>query len=304
MAPDILCIGEPLIEFRHMDAKQYIKGYGGDVSNCCIAASRMGARSGIFTLLGDDEFGDDLVELWQKQGVYHDEVIRLHDGETGLYFIHYRHGNHEFTYRRKNSAASRLQPEHIGAANIEKAKVLHVSGISQAISDSACTAIGEAVAIAKQNSVLVCYDLNFRPRLCSAEIALRNLENLLDKVDILIPSIEDICLLYQTDDHEAVLAKISRQVPVIALTMGKEGAMIIQGDKRQLVEAIKVEPLDATGAGDIFDGSFLAEYIRHEDPLKAARFANVAAAISTTRHGAVDSMPTRKEVEAIVETRA
>ena len=300
MRPDILCIGEPLIEFRNIDGNSYARGFGGDVSNCCIAASRMGANSAIFTLLGDDRFGDDFLALWNEHGVNHDGVVRLQGAETGVYFIHYREGNHEFAYRRQHSAASQMGAENMQRAKIGEAKILHVSGISQAISETARAAIKEAVAIAKQNAVLVSYDLNFRPKLCNAQTARRNLEEIIDEIDILIPSTEDLCLLYETDDHRTVLEAISRRIPIIALTMGKQGATVIQGEAETHIPAFDVRPVDATGAGDIFDGSFLAEYARHGDPLMAARFANAAAAISTTRQGAVDSMPSGEDVEAML----
>ena len=84
---------------------------------------------------------------------------------------------------------------------------------------------------------------------------------------------------------------------IVALTLGSDGALIATKERREWVTPVKAKVVDATGAGDMFDGAFLAEYLRTNDPFAAARYANVAAALSTEGYGAVAPMPRRAAVE-------
>src|SRR5437016_8524547 len=139
--PDILALGEPLMEFAEVEGgragdRLYLKGYGGDVSNMAVAAARQGARVGIFTALGDDQFATDFLDLWDREGIDRSTVI-LRPGEcTGIYFIGYGNEGHVFSYVRKGSAASLVAPPELPLDAIVKARVLFVSAISQAISES------------------------------------------------------------------------------------------------------------------------------------------------------------------------
>jgi 2-dehydro-3-deoxygluconokinase len=85
---------------------------------------------------------------------------------------------------------------------------------------------------------------------------------------------------------------------VVALTLGREGALVATPRRRERVASIRVDAIDATGAGDAFDGAFLAEFLRTGDPFLAARFANVAAALSTCGYGAVAPLPIRAQTLA------
>ena len=133
---DVLAIGEAMVEFNQQDPTQYLAGFGGDTSNCAIAAARMGAKTAYLTQLGDDVFADDLMALWQREGVGTQGVLRIAGGETGLYFVTHGPQGHRFSYRRAGSAASRMSPATLPDGLVQSASWLHCSGISQAISVS------------------------------------------------------------------------------------------------------------------------------------------------------------------------
>ena len=117
--------------------------------------------------------------------------------------------------------------------------------------------------------------------------------------DILRPGIDDARHLTGLTDPDAIVDFYLRMGPkIVALTLGEDGALIATAERRELLQPITVRAVDATGAGDVFDGAFLAEYLRTGDPFAAGRYANVAAALSTTGYGAVAPMPRRPEVEA------
>ena len=98
---EIVCMGEPMIEFNQTGRDgHYLRGHGGDTSNCAIAAARAGASAGMFTALGQDEFGDSLMRLWAENGVDSSQVIRSAEAHTGVYFVHHGENGHSFSYLR------------------------------------------------------------------------------------------------------------------------------------------------------------------------------------------------------------
>src|SRR5690606_18284385 len=302
-SPDIVCMGEPLVEFNQIDDKgHYLFGHGGDTSNCAIAAARAGASVGYFTGLGADEFGDSFMRLWAENGVDASRVSRRADAHTGVYFVTHGPDGHVFSYLRAGSAASRMTPEQLPRDYIAGARVLHVSGISMAISASAADAVFEAIEIARNAGVLVSFDTNLRLRLWPIERARAITEAAMRKCDIALPGLEDANQLIGISDPDVIADHyLEGGANVVALTLGRVGCLVATPDERRRVAGIKVKAVDATAAGDTFDGNFLAEYLRHGDPFEAARFANAAAALSTQGYGAVAPMPRREEVEAALK---
>ena len=137
-APSIVCLGEPLIEFnrpREGDGLTWLQGFGGDSQNVAIAAARQGASAGYVTSLGQDWMGDAFLDLWKAEGVDASKVSRHPTAPTGVSFVTHTEAGHKFDYLRKNSAASLMQPEDLPLDYIAGARFLHVSAISQAISE-------------------------------------------------------------------------------------------------------------------------------------------------------------------------
>jgi 2-dehydro-3-deoxygluconokinase len=164
---DILSFGEPLMEFAEVERdgeKLYLPGFGGDSSNAAIAAARQGARVAYFTALGDDAFGQGFLDLWDREGVERASVATRPGGRTGLYFISYGPQGHVFSYFRAGSAASLVAPADLPLERIAQARVLHLSGISQAISETCTDAGFSAMRHARANGTAVSYDTNLRIR--------------------------------------------------------------------------------------------------------------------------------------------
>ena len=157
---DIVALGEPLVELNqtHQDQLQYLQGFGGDTSNAVIAAARQGARCAYLTRVGDDTFGAQFLALWQAEGVDTSGVEVDASAHTGLYFVQHGPDGHAFSYLRRGSAASLMTPASLAGGQIERARFLHVSGISLAISTSACDTVFAAMARARAAGVEVSLD--------------------------------------------------------------------------------------------------------------------------------------------------
>ena len=304
MSIDILAYGEPLIEFNQQpdDPTRYLQGFGGDTSNFCIAAARQGATTGYITAVGADSFGERLLALWTRERVDTRHVVVNASAPTGVYFVSHDNHGHRFDYLRERSAASRYHHEQLPLATIAQARYLHLSGISLAISTSACDAGLAAMEHARKAGVKVSLDTNLRLRLWSLARARGIMREAFALTDICLPSWDDITVLTGLDDRDAVVDYLlGCGVGLVALKLGEEGSYVATPESRTLVAPFPVRPVDATGAGDCFGGSFIARLAADADPFEAARYANVAAALSTTGYGAVAPIPYAETVRARLE---
>jgi 2-dehydro-3-deoxygluconokinase len=303
---DLLAIGEALVELNQpKDGAPFVQGFGGDTSNAMIAASRLGADAAYFTAVGADRFGQALTELWLKEGVDASRILINGAAHTGLYFVTHGAQGHEFSYMRAGSAASRIGESDLPDGRIRSAKILHASGISQAISSSAADAVFAAIDIAHDAKRLVSYDPNLRLKLWPLRRARAIIHEAMRSCDIALPGFDDGQALTGRSDADGIIDFYLRLgAPLVVLKLGKDGAIVATLRRRERIPAYPVKPVDATGAGDCFDGAFLTEYTKLGDPFAAARFASVAAALSTLGYGAVAPLPRRAEVEAAIEAAA
>ncbi|MCS6879056.1 MAG: sugar kinase [Geminicoccaceae bacterium] len=303
MSLDLLCLGEPLVELNQARPGEpwVLLGHGGDTANVAVAAARLGLRVGYLTRIGTDAFGESFLELWRREGVDHSAVIRDPAAPTGAYFVGHGPFGHSFSYLRFGSAASRLAPEDLPEAYVRDTRVLHASAISQAISTSACDAVFRAFEIVRGAGGLVSYDTNYRARLWPVPRARAIVREAAAMAHILLPALDDLRALLGLEDPDALLDRVLAWGPeIVAMTLGPRGALVATARRRERFPGHRVEAVDATGAGDAFDGAFLAEYLRTGDPFRAGRFANAAAALATTGFGAVAPLPTRARVEALL----
>lgn len=300
MQLDLIALGEPLLEFNQLTFGErvvYLAGHGGDTSNCAIAAARQGARVGYLTAVGTDPFGDSFLDLWRREGLDIALVRRDPEAHTGIYFVSHGPEGHSFTYFRTGSAASRMRPRDLDPDYIGSARFLHVSAISQAISDSACDTAFHAIDLARQLGVRVSYDTNLRLKLWPLDRARAIIHATVDLSDLVFCSMVDAAQLTGLETAEAIADYyLGRGVRLLALELGAEGALIATPERRFRVEGHRVATVDATGAGDTFAGAFLARLAAGDDIPAAARYANAAAALSTTGHGAVAPIPHRTAV--------
>jgi 2-dehydro-3-deoxygluconokinase len=296
-APRLVAIGEPMLEYNEQPAaadgrRLYLEGFGGDTSNAAIAAARQGVPAAYLTAIGNDPAGERLLALWTAEGVDRSGVRRSATHPTAVYFVSHGAEGHQFQYYRRGSAASALRAADVNAALVQGADILHASGISQGISDSAADAVFHAIALARAAGVRVSYDTNFRPRLWPAKRAAAVIHAAVAEADIALPGFDDAQALTGLADPDAIADFYLRLgPPVVALKLGASGVLLATPERRMHIAAHPCRPVDATGAGDTFCGSFLARLILGDAPDAAARYAVVAAALQTEGYGAVAPIP-------------
>ena len=306
--PDILSLGEPMWEMNAIPAEpgKYRLGFGGDTANFCVAAARQGARVGYITRVGNDPFGEQLRELWKREGIDCSQV-RVDDyASTGGYFVHHSDKGHSFSYARTGSAASRLTPDDIDLDAVADAQFVHSSGITQAISASARAAALAMFQHARDRGVTTAFDSNLRIRLTTLSEAREALAEILPLTDYFFPSFEDASALSGSTDHDTIMKWAhSLGATVVLLKLGIDGVKISQGEGADVMQmaSFPVDTVDATGAGDCFAGATIARMAMGDLMFDAVRYANAAAALTTTAYGAITAIPSRDTVKTFLLSR-
>jgi len=302
-ALDVLAIGEPMVEFNQTRPGEpaYLQGFGGDSSNAIIAAARSGARTAYVTRVGDDEFGRMFRALWEAEGVDTRGVATDPQAHTAVYFVTHGRDGHVFSYLRAGSAASRMRPEDLPLDLVRSARFVHASGISTAISASACETVLVAFAAARAAGAKISFDSNLRLKLWPLELARATIGAAAGLADYFFPSLEDARALSGLDDPAAILDWAhGLGAKNVLLKLGAEGVIASDGARRERVVGIGVNAVDATGAGDCFCGAALARLAAGDPLADAARYANAAAALATTGFGAVAPLPRAAAVRQLL----
>lgn len=309
---DITTIGEILIDLTQTGVDgasipQYAANPGGAPANLAVAASRLGASTAFIGKVGRDGFGTLLLKTLRDNGVDVSGVAVDPTQRTTLAVVSLDEtGERSFSFYRDRTADVQLTPEEVPQALLEQTKFLHFGSVSL-VAEPARTATIEAAKRAKALGKLVSYDPNYRASLWPDEkTALQQMSAVLPLVDVLKLSDEELPLLTGTDDPAAGTALLAQQgIQLILLTLGANGAYYRLGDLTGHVPGVPCQVGDTNGAGDTFFGAALSQLARVDSlqDLTAERleqilaFANKAASITTSRHGAIPAMPTLAEVE-------
>jgi len=303
---DVLALGEAMLEFNQTqtDPPLYLQGFGGDSSNAAIAAARAGARVGYLSRLGQDHWGQLLMALWAREGVDTRAVLRDPQAPTGVYFVSHDARGHHFSYARAGSAASRMQEADLHthwAALIGQSRWLHLSGISLAISPTACDAAFAAMHVARQQGTRVAFDSNLRLSLWPIDRARACISEAVRLCDLFLPSLDDMTALTGLQSPDEVLDwSHAHGAQQVVLKLGADGAIVSDGQQRTRIAPHPVQAVDATGAGDCFAGNLLARLSQGDTLDEGMRYANAAAALAVQGFGAVAPLPRPEHVLALL----
>ena len=307
---DILTIGEVLIDLTQTgrDEKgipQFAANPGGAPANLAVAASRLGAKTAFIGKVGADGFGRYLSDVLTQNGVDASGVAvdRQHPTTMAVVSVD-ASGERDFSFYRGANADVMLSSEDIPDAALEGAKIVHFGSVSLT-ADPSRSATLDAVRRAKAMGKTITYDPNYRANLWpDQDTAVAQMKAPLDLVDILKVSDEELPLLTGTTDCESGTAQLAAHgIGLIFVTLGPDGVFYRMGDKTGHVAGVPCKVGDTNGAGDTFFGAALSKLCKED--LKALTveklegilaFANRAASITTSRHGAIPAMPTLAEM--------
>lgn len=274
-------------------------GIGGAESNVAIGVARLGAPATWLGRVGDDAIGRLIAYQLTGAGV---RTIALTDPSyTGLMIRHSRTASTvQIDYHRSGSAGSRLQRVDIPEQDIVNALVLHVTGITPSLSDSAREATFHAVDVAHQAGVTVTFDVNYRSKLWPPERAAPVLRTLATRADVLFASPAEALLLTGGQDRD--IMAIARSVAALGprrviLKDGANGCHAVDGDTELSRPAITVSHVvDAVGAGDAFVAGFICELLDDAPLHRCLDTALLMGAFAVSVPGDCELLPTRPEL--------
>ena len=274
------------------------------------AAARLGADSAFIGKVGNDYYGGFLRETLTENKVDVSGMLTDASAPTTLAVVSLTDsGERSFSFYRRNCADTLLSSGEISLDLLRDTRFLHFGSVSLT-DDPARSATLFAAQKAKELGATVTYDPNYRANLWnSEEEAVERMKSVLGFVDILKISDEELPLLTGTDDPEAGTRQLFDEygISLILLTLGPDGAYYRRGDETGRAEGFKVKVADTNGAGDTFFGAFLSRMaalgiykpgeLSSEQLFESVRTANLAASLTTSRHGAIPAMPDLKELE-------
>jgi 2-dehydro-3-deoxygluconokinase len=308
---EVLTFGETMVlltapdRFGKIKHSQTLrKQIGGAESNVAIALARLGHDVAWVSRVGRDPFGEEILYHLRAEGVNTADVIVDADHRTGLMFKeHPIKGDPSVFYYRQDSAASHLQKEDLNKETIRSARILHLTGITTALSESCRETVFEAVKVAKEAGVKISVDPNLRLKLWSIEEARPVLMELIKQADYFFPGLDEARLLLNQPDYtvEEILDDfLELGIEQIVLKLGPEGCVVANLQEVAHVEGIQVPEIDTVGAGDGFSAGYLSGVLTGLSPKECAKRANIVGALAVTDPSDYGGYPTREELEAIL----
>lgn len=296
----ILSIGECMIEMSGGAGNAWHLGFAGDTLNTLwYARASLDPADGAvayFTALGDDGFSDKIADFLDANGIDISQIRRITGRRPGLYMIEQIDGDRHFTYWRETSAARRLAEDEARlSAAIEAAELVYLSGITLAILPAEHRErLFALCGAARARGQIVAFDPNIRPALWSSlDEAREAIMAMAGSASIVLPSFDDECATFSDEGPAATIERYARAgVGEIAVKDGPRAIHVASGGRVERVDAVEnVAVVDATGAGDSFNGAYLGARLSGANPMEAAAAGRDMAAKVVGVRGALADWP-------------
>ena len=313
---DVIALGELLIDFTMNGQSEQGNNMfeacpGGAPCNVLALLNKMGKKTAFIGKVGKDQFGALLRDTITEAGIDASNLMVDENVNTTLAFVHtFPDGDREFSFYRNPGADMMLTADEVNPEVVKDTKVFHFGTLSMT-HEGVREATKKAVETAKANGCLVSFDPNLRPPLWSSlDLAKEQMEYGFGKCDILKISDNEIQFVSGKEDYDEGIAYLQEtyNIPLILLTMGKDGSRAYYKGMRVERPGFSVKAIETTGAGDTFCGSslnYLVDYdfenLTEEQLGEMLTFANAVAALVTTKKGAIKAMPVKEEVLELIQ---
>lgn len=313
---DILTLGELLIDFTHNGVSSQGNGLfeanpGGAVCNVLAMMNKLGHSAAYMGKVGDDIFGHLLKKTLEEVSINTECMLMDKDARTTLAFVaNDETGDRSFSFYRNPGADMMFTEDEVNEEAIAASRIFHFGTLSMT-HEGVREATKKALDIAKKNGVMISFDPNLRESLWdSLDTAKEQFAYGMQYCDVLKISDNEIQWFTGKEDYEEGVKALqdTYHIPLIFLSLGRDGSRAYYKDMKVSVPAfVQENTIETTGAGDTFFGSALhfvlekgLENLSVDDLKEMLTFANAAASIITTRKGALKVMPSRAEVEALI----
>ena len=316
---DVIAMGELLIDFTMNGQSEQGNGLfeacpGGAPCNVLAMLNKLGKKTAFLGKVGKDQFGVLLKNTLDETGIDTSNLKMDADVNTTLAFVHtFPDGDREFSFYRNPGADMMLTEDDVDPEFLNKARLFHFGTLSMT-DEGVRKATEKALDTAKENGLLISFDPNLRPPLWSSlELAKEQMEYGFQFCDILKISDNEIQFVSGKEDYDEGIQYLQEKynIPLILLTLGKDGSRAYYKGMRVERSGFTMNTIETTGAGDTFCGSSLNYILEHgidnlteEELGEMLTFANAAAAVITTRKGAIRAMPEKEEVMSVIGEQA
>ena len=313
---DVTALGELLIDFTENGKSSqgnplFEANPGGAPCNVLAMLTKLGHKTAFIGKVGEDQFGRLLKDTIEELGIETKGLILDQDIHTTLAFVHtFPDGDREFSFYRKPGADMMLSEEEVDYDMIRQSRIFHFGTLSMT-DEPVRTATKKALDVAKEAGCLITFDPNLRPPLWdSLEEAKKQMEYGFRYCDVLKISDNEIQFISGMEDYDDGIHYLQEkyQIPLIFLTMGKEGSRAYYKDMRVERDGFQVKAIETTGAGDTFCGCAIHGVLTHglegmtEEVLgDILTYANAGAALITMKKGAIRSMPDPEKVTELIK---
>ncbi len=308
---DIVSIGALLVEIMRKDKNQdfnvpaeFMGPFpSGDTPIFINAASKLGFKCGFIGTVGNDGFGQCVIERLQENHV-DTECIRVIDSlSTAVTFIAYfTGGNRKFLYHLHNAAAGDLRPSDVKKEYVSDTKWVHLTGFGLSGSVSSREAALKILDYIP-DSVQVSFDPNIRTEALSLEELREISMPVIERCSVFLPSEGEAKEIMGMDSDEEACRYLASQGKIVAQKLGPAGSRIYAGDQVIAVPSFPAVEVDPTGAGDTFSAAFIGALIEGKDLYDAGLFANTAAMLSIGKKGPMEGAPSRAEVDDFLKEK-
>ncbi len=296
---DVVTFGESMMRLtppgydRIEQTRSFDIWVGGTESNTAVGLARLGMRVAWLSRLPATPMGRYISNRVSQYGVDVSQVVWAGDAERlGIYFHEKAQAPRfsEIIYDRANSAMSRMQPGHLPDGLFESgvADLLHVTGITLAISESARATVYEALGRAKAAGWRLSFDTNYRSKLCSGEEAAQICHRAMNLADVVFCPLSDYRVMYGDASADEALEDLAARYPdtLIVMTLGADGAQARSPDGQVLRQAIiEAGELGRIGGGDAFAAGFLYAWLRRGDLALALKWGAAMSSLKYTIPG-------------------
>lgn len=304
---DVVTLGLPIVEFIRtgkdlaFDEKGLFAGpfASGDTAIFIDVAARLGNRCAYVGVVGNDEFGDLVVERLNKDGV-DTSMMRRENKSTGMNFlVYFSDGSRKYLSAYQDSAASLLRPEDLYLEKLTRTKWVHLTGVLPSLNENSKKAV-ETLLNSISGDIKVSFDPNVRVEVMTID-DIDYIKRLVDRADVVFPSEGEAKSIFGTATDEEVCERLRSQGKTVVLKLGEKGCRIYRGEETIEVPAFKVEVVDETGCGDSFCAGFITG-LERDLPLKECGvLANAVGALQSTAKGPMEGAKLYSEVAAFIE---
>lgn len=288
---------------------RYVHQFGkvvvGAESNVAVGLAKLGYSTGWVSKVGDDEFGQFMIRELRAEGVDTSSVVVSNEGPTAIMFKQFSNAlDTSVFYYRARSAASTMDKHSIDWDYLKETKIIHISGITAALSDSCKELVTEVFAFAKREHILISFDPNIRLKLMDEKEAKKILGPLLAQADIALLGEDEGRILLGKEDPKVIAKTLLDQgCRYVGVKQGDKGAYVASREHESFISPYPVQVVDTIGAGDAFNAGFLAGLLDNQPIEQCGRMGALLGALAVSSQGDVEGLPDGKTFHRLMENR-